>query len=434
MAGILRQGAAAVGPPVKGGVSTVAQNIFPRGSSLEPTHAPPRDEARDASTNFSQQMEDDGTRAPLSNYSNDNSNPDADSAPSRETRPFHEGVASFARGDAAFASSINEEQSESLPLNTGANLQHQTTSPPAPAAPSALPRVEEDGGQRQDERPVNREIDAHSGNPQTRAETNAKIVEPSGVARVGSFSEATGGPELMTGPRAEILDEPLRPSNVTGNESSRAEEMTGEPPALTRVIIPKSTSIIERGVPNQETVANEERETQSSSLTRQPSSIQFESLRPLGALLQETRQAHASYEKERMESQHRVDAGAAVSAVPSRQTNETDALTRARAEQKTDARAQPSPVPPHEITRSTMPANAPLDERASRGGGARQQTNSQADESPRLTIRRLDVQIINQPPPPVVQAPLPSPTAAQPLTDTWETLERHHLGNARLMF
>jgi len=55
------------------------------------------------------------------------------------------------------------------------------------------------------------------------------------------------------------------------------------------------------------------------------------------------------------------------------------------------------------------------------------------EESPRLVINRLDVQVVNQPP---AQAPAPAhPAPAEPSQagDPWDGLERHHLGHVRLM-
>jgi hypothetical protein len=52
------------------------------------------------------------------------------------------------------------------------------------------------------------------------------------------------------------------------------------------------------------------------------------------------------------------------------------------------------------------------------------------NESSRITINRLDVQIVNQASAPTLQPAAPaSPSPA----DAWETLDRHHLGNDGLM-
>jgi hypothetical protein len=56
------------------------------------------------------------------------------------------------------------------------------------------------------------------------------------------------------------------------------------------------------------------------------------------------------------------------------------------------------------------------------------------DAPPKLTINRLDVQIVNQSPAPTAPLP-PAPSAAvRPPPDAWEKLERHQLGHLDLIF
>ena len=57
--------------------------------------------------------------------------------------------------------------------------------------------------------------------------------------------------------------------------------------------------------------------------------------------------------------------------------------------------------------------------------------NAVRNEPPRLTINRIDVQIVGQTPAPVVQVVQQAPP---PQPDTWETLERYHLGHVGLIF
>jgi len=55
------------------------------------------------------------------------------------------------------------------------------------------------------------------------------------------------------------------------------------------------------------------------------------------------------------------------------------------------------------------------------------------ESTPKLTINRLDVQIVNQPP--AAPAPVaPAAPAVRPPTDNWERLERHLLGRLDLIF
>lgn len=64
-------------------------------------------------------------------------------------------------------------------------------------------------------------------------------------------------------------------------------------------------------------------------------------------------------------------------------------------------------------------------------GGARPQSPLPRQESPKLTINRLDVQIVNQSVPPVVQLPAPAPV---PQLGELENLERFYLGHIDLIF
>ncbi len=73
------------------------------------------------------------------------------------------------------------------------------------------------------------------------------------------------------------------------------------------------------------------------------------------------------------------------------------------------------------------PSPAPRDEFSM----ARQQLPPQRQESPKLTINRLDVQIVNQSGPPVM--PLPPPPAPARRPDGWNNLERYHLGHLDLI-
>lgn len=75
------------------------------------------------------------------------------------------------------------------------------------------------------------------------------------------------------------------------------------------------------------------------------------------------------------------------------------------------------------------PAPAPRD--GFSGGAARQQSPFPRAEAPKLTINRLDVQIVNHSVPSVVQLPIPAPV---PQLDGWENLERYHLGHLDLIF
>jgi len=55
------------------------------------------------------------------------------------------------------------------------------------------------------------------------------------------------------------------------------------------------------------------------------------------------------------------------------------------------------------------------------------------EEAPRLIINRLDVQVVNQPPAPAVPpTPLP-PAEPHPSVESWDNLDRHHLGHVRFM-
>lgn len=74
------------------------------------------------------------------------------------------------------------------------------------------------------------------------------------------------------------------------------------------------------------------------------------------------------------------------------------------------------------------PSPAPRDDFS---GGRQQSPPTPRPESPKLTINQLDVQIVNQSVPPVVQRPPPAPA---PQLDGWENLERYHLGHLDLIF
>jgi hypothetical protein len=83
---------------------------------------------------------------------------------------------------------------------------------------------------------------------------------------------------------------------------------------------------------------------------------------------------------------------------------------------------------PREQSLIWSPSPAPRDEFSE--GATRQQSPSPRQESPRLTINRLDVQIVNQSVPTVVQLPPPAPV---PQLDGWENLERFQLGHLDLI-
>jgi hypothetical protein len=86
---------------------------------------------------------------------------------------------------------------------------------------------------------------------------------------------------------------------------------------------------------------------------------------------------------------------------------------------RNEATRQHDPTPKIQAARSTRAA-------------AQNQAAPQRVDSTRLQINRLDIQIINQPAA-AVAPPSPPPPLPPPASDLWDTLDRHHLGNAGLM-
>jgi hypothetical protein len=87
-----------------------------------------------------------------------------------------------------------------------------------------------------------------------------------------------------------------------------------------------------------------------------------------------------------------------------------------------DRRRREAPAPPRLAASSLR-----LDEAGSHAASYRKDRTS---EPARLTIERLDVEIVNQPPPAPVSVATPVPPAST--ADMGDGLDRHHLGHAWL--
>jgi hypothetical protein len=207
---------------------------------------------------------------------------------------------------------------------------------------------------------------------------------------------------------ANVAREPFSPAEPSGREA--------EPPEPTWTIVRERPSASDAIA--EPTSAPRPQAVVPPAWPRLPRSVQFQTLPPL---MQETPPPARSRLPQAVPTssgtqapvvaggQARTDAHAAVPAGPPPQA-------------KPQAWTAPQAAAPPMPTRRAEPATP----------AANRFPAPRHEESPRLTIHRLDVQIVNQPQPPGLATPPPAPAAPGP-PDFWDTLDRHHLRNDGLL-
>lgn len=341
------------------------------------------------------------------------------------------------------------------------------TSTPEPLAPSpivnitpAAPPVETEGATAYPAAHTSPELAATRPRHQAEATTNAPTTTVS--SRVGppeiiyervfvddATARTRAAPPGVTGPttsNVETRSAPFRPVDASRPGPPRADiTKTLDSPAASAPSVAGQARITSaETIPERPSLEDVDDARASGVWPRRPVSIHFENLEPPAppaprepppptpeatetqttrrVLLPADAPADGGGRERRVEV---VTHTAAKNAGP----QPSSADTRATNPRASDTRA--SVMTPAIQTPATLTPAARPQEQLQTLSGPRAQSSRPRDEAPRVTIGRLDIQIIEQPPAPAEPPPLPSPPPPPP-TDFRETLDRRHLGNIGL--
>jgi hypothetical protein len=236
--------------------------------------------------------------------------------------------------------------------------------------------------------------------------------------------------ELLTGSQLIALAPETRarisPVQETSGMQSEREQLDGAPDGA-RALFPKPRATAEEQLLKPATAEVEPGQTnpphlrKPESWPRPPASIQFQDLGPAVRELLPTNLRRSDDAADAREG----DPSASDEQALRKQSAASIPLAPVLEERASTGLVEPRNV---EATRLTAVVPGAQHEPSTRAAAQNQLVLPRGAES-RLTINRLDIQIINQPVAPIASPP-PLPP---PASNLWDTLDRHHLGNAGLM-